>query len=215
MHQVPCGRTHAITPRMSVRSPRSGRVSVVVLVAAVIGLARVSLADQRAPQTAARGVPPSIVPGDAKDILQAIRHPGATAVLVNVWATWCDACREEMPRLLQFYREHRAGGLRLVLISADDESERARAAQFLAAQGLDVPSWLKRGDDMAFIDALDRRWTGTLPASLLFDGKGRVVALWQGPVIVAELERAWTRVSAAKAPAPAASEPTAPPRRKP
>ena len=100
-----------------------------------------------------------------------------------------------MPRLLQFYREHRAGGLRLVLISADDESERARAAQFLAAQGLDVPSWL------------------TLPASLLFDGKGQVVALWQGPVTVAELDRAWTRVSAPTAPVPSSSEPTAPPRR--
>ena len=198
---------------MLLRVPRSVLAPVVFLVALVIGLASVSSAGDRAPRTVARGAPPTVVPGDAKTILKAIRRPGATAVLVNVWATWCDACREEMPRLLQFYREHRTGGLRLVLISADDESERARAAQFLAAQGLDVPSWLKRGDDMAFIDALDRRWTGTLPASLLFDGKGQVVELWQGPVTVAELDRAWTRVSAATAPVPSSSEPTAPPRR--
>src|SRR6187402_2506401 len=50
-------------------------------------------------------------------ILAAIKAPGAQAVLVNVWATWCEPCREEMPDLVRFYRDHRAQGLRLVLIS--------------------------------------------------------------------------------------------------
>ena len=150
----------------------------------------------------------SVVPAEPKIILEAIRRPGATAVLVNVWATWCDACREEMPRLLKFFREHRRRGLRLVLVSADDETERDRAAQFLAAQGMDIPSWLKRGDDMAFIDALDRRWTGALPASLLFDGKGRVVELWQRPVTVADLEHAWSRIVPADPPPSSAQPPT-------
>jgi thiol-disulfide isomerase/thioredoxin len=158
---------------------------------------------------------PAVVPGDAKAILGDIQRPGATAVLVNVWATWCDACREEMPRLVRFFREHRQQGLRLILISADDEAEREHAAQFLADQGVDVPSWLKRGDDMAFIDALDKRWTGTLPASLLFDGKGHVRELWQGPVTAPELERAWARVSASGARPPSPPEHPATPRRKP
>jgi thiol-disulfide isomerase/thioredoxin len=157
---------------------------------------------------------PPVVAGDARMILQAIQRPGATAVLVNVWATWCDACREEMPRLVRFYRDHRAAGLRFILISADEESERARAAKFLAAQGVDVPSWLKRGDDMAFIDALDRRWTGTLPASWLFDGNGKVVELWQRPVTVPDLEGAWSRVLPSQ-PRPSPAQKPTPSRRNP
>jgi len=160
-----------------------------------------------------RSAPP-VVPAEPKAILEAIQRPGAAAVLVNVWATWCDACREEMPRLLQFFREHRRRGLRLVLVSADDEAERDRAAQFLAAQGMDIPSWLKRGDDMAFIDVLDRRWTGALPASLLFDGQGRVVELWQRPVTVADLERAWSRI-VPSAPPPSPPKPPTPSGRNP
>jgi thiol-disulfide isomerase/thioredoxin len=202
---------------MPVRMPRWSLASRVVAFAAVTALAAVSTAGEPAAQAGAGRTVPPVVGGDAQTILQAIQRPGAKAVLVNVWATWCDACREEMPRLVRFFREHRAGGLRLILISADEDSEREQAAQFLAAQGVDVPSWLKRGDDMAFIDALDRRWTGTLPASLLFDGKGRVIELWQGPVTVAELDRAWARVSAPKTspPPPPSPQPSAPKRRNP
>ena len=35
---------------------------------------------------------------------------------------------------------------------------------------------------MTFIDGLDPRWDGTLPASLLFDGSGQRKRLWSGPV---------------------------------
>ena len=48
----------------------------------------------------------------------AVRAPGARAVLVNVWATWCDPVAQEMPDLIRFYRDHREDGLRLVLVSA-------------------------------------------------------------------------------------------------
>ena len=50
-------------------------------------------------------------------ILAEAKASRAPLVLVNVWATWCDPCREELPELLRAYREHRAQGLRLVMIS--------------------------------------------------------------------------------------------------
>jgi thiol-disulfide isomerase/thioredoxin len=134
---------------------------------------------------------PSVVPADIAAVLAAIRRPGASAVLVNVWATWCDPCREEMPTLLRFYRERRAQGLRLVLVSADEVEDREKAARFLASQGVDFPSWLKQdADDGAFIDGLDRRWRGALPASFLFDGKGRSQRFWQGQVTAPILQAA-------------------------
>ena len=130
---------------------------------------------------------PKMVPAGLDTVLAAIRKPGARAVLLNVWASWCDPCREEMPDLLRFYRAHKREGLRLVLVSADDDDARADAEKFLAAQGVDFPSYLKTGDDMAFIDGIDRRWTGALPASFLFDGHGQERAFWPGAVTAAAL----------------------------
>jgi hypothetical protein len=96
-------------------------------------------------------------------IMDAVKAPGATAVLVNVWATWCEPCREEMPDLVRFYREHRGKGLRLVMVS-------------------DGKAFIKSGSDAAFIDSLDPKWRGALPATFLFDGKGTRRHSWLGPV---------------------------------
>jgi thiol-disulfide isomerase/thioredoxin len=115
-------------------------------------------------------------PATVEQLLAAVRAPGARVVLLNVWATWCTPCREEFPDLLRLEREHRARGLRLVLISGDFDSELPAVRRFLTAQGVDFLTYLKQGDDMPFIDGLDARWTGALPATLLYDGAGR--GLW-------------------------------------
>lgn len=128
-------------------------------------------------------------------ILREIKRPGAKAVLVNVWATWCEPCCAEMPLLLKFHREHGNAELRLVLVSADDESDRDKAIRFLASQGVDFVTWIKQGDDMTFIDALDPKWSGALPASFLFDRRARLQQSWYGEVTRDALAAAWGRLA--------------------
>jgi len=139
--------------------------------------------------TAAPASPVSVAVGDLAAIRAAVAAPGATAVLVNVWATWCDACREEMPAILKFARAHRAGGLRLVLVSADDEDQREQVAAVLAKAGAaGATAFIKHGDDNAFVSGLDPNWTGAIPASFLYDGHGVEKRFWSGPLTVRELE---------------------------
>jgi thiol-disulfide isomerase/thioredoxin len=132
---------------------------------------------------------PEVVATDVKGVLSAVRRPGAKAVLVNVWATWCDPCVEELPDILKFYKETRAQGLRLVLVSADASSAKKQVAKFLAERGVDFRTYLKTGDDMLFIDGLDPKWDGTLPASVLFDGNGQKQRLWSGPITYETLKK--------------------------
>ena len=40
-------------------------------------------------------------------------------VLVNVWATWCEPCKKEMPELARLHREHRGEGFTVVGVSVD------------------------------------------------------------------------------------------------
>ena len=121
--------------------------------------------------------------------MSAVRRPGAKAVLVNVWATWCEPCVAEMPDILKFYKESRDRGLRLVLVSADASSAKKQVARFLASHGRRVPLVPEDRRRHGFIDGLDPRWDGTLPASLLFDGSGQRKRLWSGPVTYDALKK--------------------------
>lgn len=121
-----------------------------------------------------------IRPATLEQIQKAVREPGARAVVVNVWATWCVPCREEFPDLMRLRREYREWGLRLVLVSADSDSGLPEARRFLAAQGVEFLTYLKQGADMPFIDGLDSLWTGALPATLLYDGSGRKLWFHEG-----------------------------------
>jgi cytochrome c biogenesis protein CcmG/thiol:disulfide interchange protein DsbE len=49
---------------------------------------------------------------------------GGPLTLVNVWATWCTSCREEMQDLAAIHRDYGARGLRVVAVSVDAGSER-------------------------------------------------------------------------------------------
>ncbi|HVZ79104.1 MAG TPA: TlpA disulfide reductase family protein [Gemmatimonadaceae bacterium] len=41
-------------------------------------------------------------------------------VIVNVWATWCEPCKVEMPSLEALYRQFAPHGLKVVAISVDE-----------------------------------------------------------------------------------------------
>lgn len=136
----------------------------------------------------------ALVPADSARVLEEVRRPGAEAVLVNVWATWCTPCREEMPDLVRIHREWKDRGFRLVLVSGDFEEDEEAARKFLAALGVDFPTFLKNEPDMAFIDALDARWSGALPATFLYDGKGNLKEFWEGKADAATLRSRVARV---------------------
>ena len=125
----------------------------------------------------------------ASGLREAIRADSGHVVLVNVWATWCKWCKDEMPGLLALRRRHEAEGLRLILVSADDEGSGADVAPTLGALGVDFRSYIIRDtSDDAFINAMDKRWSGALPASFIFDGSGKMAVMIIGERTPEELE---------------------------
>ncbi len=138
---------------------------------------------------AVQPAPVQVAVGDLAAVRAAVAAPGARAVLVNLWATWCDSCRDELPGILQFARAHRADGLRVILVSADDEDQRDQVAAFLTKAGAaNLQAFIKHGDDNTFISGMDPKWTGALPASILYDGRGVKQRFWPGPVTARQLE---------------------------
>ena len=130
-----------------------------------------------------------VTPVTAADIQRAVRNAGAKAVLVNMWATWCGPCREEFPGLVRVAHKYQGQGLKVMLVSADDKSDLAAVKKFLAAQGVDFPAYLKAEKDEPFIDGMDKRWTGALPATFLYDGTGKLRDFWEGSATFSAFEQ--------------------------
>jgi len=138
---------------------------------------------------ASRAQAPPLLPADAETVLQAVKQPGARAVLVNVWATWCAPCIEEFPDVLKLKKAWADKGLRVILVSADFPETRDATLKFLVEHGVDFPTYLKDGNDMKFIDALSPKWTGAIPATFLYDSTGRLVHVREGMASYDVLER--------------------------
>jgi len=149
---------------------------------------------------------PPLRPATATEVLQAVRAPGARMTFVNAWATWCGPCREEFPALMALARAYRDRGLRLVLVSCDFEEQLPAARRFLGEQGVDFETLLKSGDDMEFIDTLNPRWTGALPASFVYDAQGRLMRFHEGKATYAEMEQMVLQALAAQGADPPTGE---------
>jgi thiol-disulfide isomerase/thioredoxin len=118
---------------------------------------------------------------------------GGGAVLLNVWATWCQPCRAEVPALDTLQRRHAARGLRVVGVSVDDGRAPADVERFARRLGASYAVWLDPDDRISpLLGAYG------VPASVLVDRAGVVRWRHVGPVTAADpgLARALDQVLA-------------------
>jgi thiol-disulfide isomerase/thioredoxin len=138
-------------------------------------------------------VPSSRLAGelDAAGLRAAIEREKGHVVLVNFWATWCVPCREEFPDLSRLQQRNRAAGLRVVGISTDFASQTTAVEKFLAAKQPAFPNYRRKsgGDEQDFIEAVDPKWGGELPFSVLYDRSGKKGKTYSGKLPIAAAER--------------------------
>ena len=112
-------------------------LGVVLLLAVVLGAGVHFLGDELFPVSVGSAAPPL----EAKTLDEAKRTKtladySGKVLLINVWATWCDPCREEMPSIEKLHREFASQGLAVVAISIDDPGAEERIRDFVKEYGL-------------------------------------------------------------------------------
>lgn len=97
-------------------------------------------------------------------------------VVVNFWATWCGPCQEELPRLAKLASDYATQPVAFVIISIDEEKDRAKIPAVLSRLQVPQESWV--GGDT---DIMDRFGLGNIvPGTAILDQQGEIVARIMG-----------------------------------
>jgi len=113
---------------------------------------------------------------DLKGLQERLARERGRVVVVNYWATWCEPCREEFPEFVEFHQQWAGRGVTFWAMSLDVASVRdTEVKKFLAEQRVPFPVFIRAAteDPNDFINAIDERWTGELPATFVYDREGR------------------------------------------
>ncbi len=176
----------------------------VCLTAALMGIATglgLARAQTRPAAKQARAVrDPKIIDQEGyKKLLDRYR---GKALLINFWATWCEPCRDEYPMLNELAKRYAPQGLHVVGISLDDDGEMILVRRFLRKHQPIFPNYRKRpGKEEEFINAVNPRWSGAIPASFFYSADGRQIGNFVGETTRETYEAAIRTLLAASRPA--------------
>jgi peroxiredoxin len=110
--------------------------------------------------------------------------------LINIWATWCGPCVTEFPEFISINRMYRRRDFEFISISADDPTKKDKVLKFLQQQQASNINYLFASDDKyKLIEAIDPKWQGALPYTILVEPGGKIVYGKQGPIDPEEIKR--------------------------
>jgi peroxiredoxin len=109
--------------------------------------------------------------------------------LINVWATWCGPCVAEFPEFVNMNRMYRNREFELITISMDDLNRKQNALNFLTKKQASAKNYILNGDKYKFMEALDKKWEGSLPYTLFIAPGGKVLYSKQGIIDALEMKR--------------------------
>jgi len=141
------------------------------------------------------GAQQKLSPVDEAGYRAILKSNTGTVLLVDFWATWCAPCRQEMPLLSRLDSRLGDKRFRLVTISADEPEQEPAAVDFLKKSGVTGAAYLRRAkDDDKFINSVDAKWSGALPALFLYDRQGKLVKSFVGETELSVIEAAIRKI---------------------
>ncbi len=96
-----------------------------------------------------------------------------TTYIINFWATWCKPCVEELPDFEKINAQYKDKKVMVILVSCDFRKQLdSRVIPFLADKNIRSKVVLmNESDPNSWIERVDSKFTGAIPATLIINGK--------------------------------------------
>ncbi len=117
---------------------------------------------------------------DASGATKTIDDFRGKTVLLNLWATWCTPCREEMPTLEALEKKKGGGDFQVVAVNIDTrDPEKPKA--WLKEVGIDGLAYYADPEARAFQELKAAGRAFGMPTTMLIDSKGCEIGTLAGP----------------------------------
>ena len=99
-----------------------------------------------------------------------------TTYVVNFWATWCVPCRKELPEFEKIHQDYIGKPVKVLLVSLDFPKDiESSLKPFLEKNAITSDVLLLNDPNSnAWIDKVDTSWSGSLPATLIYNKSKRI-----------------------------------------
>jgi thiol-disulfide isomerase/thioredoxin len=103
-------------------------------------------------------------------LAEAVAQNRGKVVVVDLWAFFCQPCKEGFPHLVRLHQKYADKGLAVISVSVDSSQDRAKAEQFLRKNNAAFTNlWLDEPPEVW----TDRLRTNAIPCLFVFDRRGR------------------------------------------
>ncbi|HEY3991053.1 MAG TPA: TlpA disulfide reductase family protein [Acidobacteriaceae bacterium] len=97
-------------------------------------------------------------------------------VVLNFWATWCEPCQDELPRLSRLAQNYAGKNVEFIAVSIDEAKNRDKIEPLLHRLNVNLDIWT--GADL---ETLNKFGLGNVvPGTMVIDDKGQVIARVMG-----------------------------------
>lgn len=114
-----------------------------------------------------------------------------TTYVINFWATWCGPCVEELPSFERINKESFNKPIKVILVSLDFKSKlKSAVIPFVTKNKLNAEVYvIDEPDQQAFIEKIDKKWSGAIPATLFVNTNKKIRAFYEKEFTYEELNK--------------------------
>ena len=110
--------------------------------------------------------------------------------LINVWSITCAPCIVELPEFVTINRMYRKRHFEMITLSIDPPEQREAALKILRKNHVSSRNTIFNSPDRdRLAEALDPKWRGPVPYTILIAPGGRIVGRWTDSIDPAELKK--------------------------